>query len=81
MKQFKKMQRSQQRGEKKHYDGKAKCSVLYPGDYVRVQNLTTRGDTWKLRNHCEETIHVVICQVGEDISVYEVKPEQATGRS
>lgn len=66
---------------KRHYDGKVRSSVLHPGDRVLVRNLTPRGGTGKLRNHWEENIHVVVRQVGEDIPVYEVKPEQGRGRS
>lgn len=73
-------QKSKERG-KRHYDGKAKSSVLYPGDRVLVRNLTPRGGTGKLRNHWEDTIHIVTRQVGEDIPVYDVKPELGRGRS
>ncbi|KAJ7991697.1 hypothetical protein DPEC_G00286570 [Dallia pectoralis] len=72
--------KSAERG-KRHYDGKVRSSVLYPGDRVLVRNLTPRGGTGKLRNHWEENIHVVIRQVGKDIPVYEVKSEQGGGRS
>ena len=54
--------------------------MLHPGDRVLVRNMTPRGGTGKLRNHWEEHIHVVIRQVGKDIPVYEVKPEQGKGR-
>ncbi|XP_019201938.1 uncharacterized protein LOC109195011 [Oreochromis niloticus] len=66
---------------KKHYDGKVRSSVLYPGDRILVRNLTPRGGMGKLRNHWEQDIHVVICQVAEGLPVYEVKPEQGRGRS
>lgn len=66
---------------KRNYDGKVRSSVLYPGDRVLVRNMTPRGGTGKLRNHWEESIHVVVRQVGENIPVYEVKPEQGRGRS
>lgn len=66
---------------KRHYDVKVRSSVLCPGDRVLVRNLTPRGGTGKLRNHWEENIHVVTRQVGENIPVYEVKPEQGRGRS
>ena len=58
-----------------------RSSVLHAGDRVLVRNMTPRGGTGKLRNYWEENIHVVIRQVGEDIPVYEVKPEQGRGRS
>lgn len=66
---------------KRHYDAKVNSSVLYPGDRVLIRNLTPRGGPGKLRNHWEEHIHVVMRQIGEDIPVYEVKPEQGRGRS
>ncbi|KAI3369517.1 hypothetical protein L3Q82_007728 [Scortum barcoo] len=47
----------------------------------QVKNLTLRGGTGKLRSYWEENIHVAIRQVGEDIPVYEIKPEQGRGRS
>ncbi|KAJ8012413.1 hypothetical protein DPEC_G00042490 [Dallia pectoralis] len=72
--------KSAERG-KRHYDGKVRSSVLYPGDRVLVRNLTPRGGTGKLRNHWEENIHVGIRQFGKDIPVYEVKSEQGGGRS
>jgi hypothetical protein len=66
---------------KRHYDAKVKSLVLYPVDRVLVKNLTPRGGTGKLRSFWEENIHVVIQKVGEDIPVYELKPEQGRGRS
>ena len=55
--------------------------MLYPGDRVPVKNRTPRGGTGKLRSFWEENIHVVIRKVGEQIPVYELKPEQGRGRS
>ncbi|XP_068115048.1 uncharacterized protein [Hyperolius riggenbachi] len=74
------MKKSTERS-KKHYDGRIRSSVLCPGDRVLVKNLTPRGGTGKLRSHWEENIHVVIRQVGKDLPVYEIKPEQGRGRS
>ena len=66
---------------KRNYDGKVRSSLLCPGDRVLVRNLTPRGGTGKLRNHWEDSVHVVLRQMGEGIPVYEVKPEQGRGRS
>lgn len=66
---------------KHHYDSKMKSSVLQPGDCVLIRNLTPRGGPWKLRNHWEDTIHTVVRQVGEDIPVYELRPEKEKKKS
>ena len=66
---------------KRNYDGKVRSSLLCPGDRVLVRNLTPRGGTGKLRNHWEDSVDVVLRQMGEGIPVYEVKPEQGRGRS
>lgn len=66
---------------KRTYDTKVKSSALYPGDRVLVRNMTPRGGPGKLRNHWENTIHTVVRQVGNDVPVYELKPEQGQGRS
>ena len=57
----------------------AQCCMLVIVSLLEIW--TPRGGTGKLRNHWEESIHVVIRQVGEEIPVYEVKPEQGRGRS
>lgn len=66
---------------KRNYDGEVRSSILCPGDCVLLRNLTPRGGTGKLRNHWEDSVHVVLRQMGEGIPVYEVKPEQGKGRS
>lgn len=73
-------QKSAQRN-KRIYDGKVRSSVLYPGDRVLVRNMTPRGGPGKLRNHWEDIIHTVVRQVGEDIPVYELRPEHGKGKS
>lgn len=55
--------------------------ALYPGDRMLVQNMTPCGGSGKLRNHWEDTIHTVVPQVGEDISIYELSPEHGKGKS
>ncbi|KAK0156234.1 hypothetical protein N1851_000487 [Merluccius polli] len=57
------------------------CKRMQKSDRVLVKNLTPRGGTGKLRSFWEENIHVVIRKVGEEIQVYELKPEQGRGRS
>ncbi|GAA6102848.1 uncharacterized protein LOC121887483, partial [Tachysurus ichikawai] len=41
----------------------------------------SEGETGKLRNYCENEVHVVLRQVANDVPIYEVKPEQSKGRS
>lgn len=65
---------------KMNYDQKRQSSVLFPGDRVLVRNMSERGGPGKLRSHCEEQIHIVVSQKGENSPVYEVKPERGTGR-
>ncbi|KAL6483870.1 hypothetical protein MHYP_G00087420 [Metynnis hypsauchen] len=66
---------------KRNYDTKVRCTDLQPGNRVLIRNLTPRGGTGKLRSYWEEGVHVVIRQVGKDVPIYEVKPEQSRGRS
>ena len=65
---------------KRNYDCKVRSSVLHEGDRVLVRNLTPRGGTGKLRSHWEDSIHKVIRQMGKDMPIYEVLPEQGKGR-
>ena len=53
---------------------------MHEGDRVLVRNMTPRGGTGKLRNHWEDSIHKVIRQVGKNMPIYEVIPEQGKGR-
>ncbi|KAL1278521.1 hypothetical protein QQF64_025194 [Cirrhinus molitorella] len=66
---------------KRNYDGRVRSTVLSPGDRVLVRNLTPRGGPGKLRNHWENSIHVVVKQVGKDVPIYELRPENGKGRS
>lgn len=66
---------------KKNYDKRLRSTMLTPGDRVLVRNLTPRGGTGKLRNHWEDTIHIVVRRVKDDLPIYEVQPEQGKGRS
>lgn len=66
---------------KRNYNNKVRSSVLSEGDRVLERNLTPRGGNGKLRNHWEDCIYKVIRQVGEDMPIYEVLPEQGKGRT
>ncbi|XP_052008777.1 uncharacterized protein LOC127661875 [Xyrauchen texanus] len=66
---------------KRMYDTKVRSSVLCPGDRVLIRNMTPRGGTGKLRNHWEDTIHTVVRQVGEDVPIYELRPEHGKGKT
>ena len=66
---------------KRYYDTKVRSSVLQPSERVLIKNLTPRGGPGKLRNYWEDTIHTVVRQMGSDLPVYEVRPEQGKGRS
>lgn len=46
-----------------------------------IKNLTPRGGPGKLRNYWEEQIHTVVRQMGSDLPIYELRPEQGKGRS
>ena len=64
---------------KRNHDNKVRSSVLQEGDRVLIRNMTPRGGTGKLRSHWEDCIHKVVRQVGKDMSIYEVMPEQGKG--
>lgn len=66
---------------KSHYDRKVRSSVLQPGDWVLIRNLTPRGGPGKLRNHWEDAIHIVGFQISKEIPVYELRPEEGRKRS
>lgn len=65
---------------KKTFDAKVRSSKLYPGDRVLLRNMTPRGGTGKLRNHWEDHVHVVVRQMGNDMPVYELRPELGKGK-
>lgn len=73
-------QKSADRG-KRNFDKRVKSTTLYPGDRILVKNLTPRGGPGKLRNFWEDNICVVVRQMGNELPIYEVKPEKGKGRS
>lgn len=64
---------------KRNYDGKVRSTVLSSGNCVLVQNLIPQGGPEKLRNHWEDSIHVVVKQVGKDVPIYELRLEHGKG--
>lgn len=66
---------------KKTFDTKVRRSLLYPGDRVLLCNMTPRGGPGKLRNHWEDHVPILVRQVGKDIPVYELRPEQGKGKT
>ena len=63
---------------KKHYDKKARSTMLNEGDRVLVRNLSPRGGLGKLQYFWEEEVHVVVSRKGPDSPVYEVRSESKT---
>lgn len=61
-------------------DKKVRHAALCEGDRVLVRNLTERGVPGKLYPYWEQQIYIVT-QKRNDMPVYEVKPENADGRS
>ena len=70
----KRSEKSQQHN-KAIYDKIARSTVLQPGDRVLVRNLSERGGPGKLRSFWEKQIHRIVKQVGDDMPVYSVIPE------
>ncbi|KAL1267687.1 hypothetical protein QQF64_033050 [Cirrhinus molitorella] len=64
---------------KKNFDKKVRSTTLQPGDRVLVKNLTPRGGPGKIRNFWEDSIHVVVRQMSDELPIYEVKPEKGKG--
>lgn len=66
---------------KKYYDTKVRSSVLQPGEWVLITNLTPRGGPGKLCDYWENTVYTVVRQMGSDLPIYEVRPEKGKGCS
>ncbi|XP_038047671.1 uncharacterized protein LOC119721786 [Patiria miniata] len=62
-----------------YYDRKANSSCLKAGDRVLVRRLALPGGPGKLESYWEKQIHVVIQKKG-DMPVYDVQPEDNSGR-
>jgi hypothetical protein len=75
-------QHSKRAAEKFNKHGKQlKSSLLRVGDRVLVRNMSERGDPVKLRSFWEPKIHVVSRRMADDSPVYEVKPENGSGKA
>ncbi|KAJ8036245.1 hypothetical protein HOLleu_20161 [Holothuria leucospilota] len=65
---------------KRCYDRKVQDCDLQEGDRVLVRNTAKYEGPWKLRSHWEEKIYVVVRRVSPNIPVYEVSPEDGSGK-
>ena len=63
-----------------HYDRKAKLSSLYLGDRELVRRLALPGGPGKLDSYWEQKIYVVLQRKRNDMPVYDVRPEDNSGR-
>ena len=63
------------------YNEKVGSSDLQLGDRVLIRNFTERGDPGKLRPFWEDKIYIVKNRKGPDSPVYEIPPENGTGRT
>ena len=63
------------------YNEKARSSDLQPGDRVLIRNFAEKGGPGKLRSFWEDKIYVIKNRKGPDSPVYEITPENGTGRT
>ena len=70
---------SMQKGRER-YNERAFATDLKPGDRVLVKRLLERGGPGKLRSFWEDNVYVVIRRPDLNNAVYEVEPENGTGR-
>ena len=61
------------RGQKWHYDRKARAVELHPGDKVLVKLDVFRGQWWKLKNWWGDALYMVVKHVVDRIPVYKVE--------
>ena len=60
--------------QKRYYDRTTSTTQLVPGDVVLMKNDTYQGK-WKVKDQWSETEYVVVHQVADGITAYEVKDE------
>ena len=63
------------------YNEKARSSDLQPGDRVLIRNFTEKGGPGKLCSFWEDKIYVIKNWKGPDSPIYEITPENGTGRT
>lgn len=69
-----------QLANKRRWDQKIVASSLEEGDRVLIRNVNLRGKH-KLADRWEPRVYVVLRQVGEDLPVYVVRPEDSENES
>ena len=65
---------------KNYYDKRTLNASLLPGDRVLVKNCVQPGGPGKLKSYFEDKVHVVVQKKG-DLPVYELTPENSSGRT
>ena len=60
--------------QKRYYDRATSTAQLVPGDVVLMKNDAYQGK-WKVKDRWSETEYVVVRQVADGVSAYEVKDE------
>ena len=59
-----------------------RASILLPGDYVLVQNISEQGGTEGLRSFWKDIVHIVLETYEENPALYKVQAENdPTGRT
>ena len=66
---------------KKRYDQGLMSTTLQVGDRILVKNVTERGGPGKIRSYWEDKVYKVIRRLNSESPVYEVAPENGSGKS